>query len=510
MMFQSMLWSKGDGQDPERTEQPDFFADLNIDQVVDAITAGKQDYRLKPFFHTPLTDIDAIEYRHEIFRDLENEPLLEQIRDFAHDMRTVCGHFLLIEKLQYALHQQGWLLEAAGLYCDAVHRLADDLGQADLTSRGLSSFREYLTGYSRSESFRGFRTRTKRLKGALAAVKYCILIKGGTVKVRKYEGETDYSPQVERTFERFKRGAVNDYRIKVADGSGINHVEAQILAFVARLYPEVFSDLADYCAENGNFFDETLRRFDREIQFYVAYLEHIAPLRRAGLKFCYPQMSDGDKDIRNDQGFDIALAHLLTEKGLSVVCNDFRLTGEERILVVTGPNQGGKTTFARTVGQLHYLAALGCPVPGREARLLLCDRLFTHFEKEEDIHDLRGKLQNDMIRIHRILNQATSNSLIILNEIFTSATLNDAISLGKKILDRIMRLGCLCVCVTFIEEWASLGERTVSMVSTVDPEDPELRTYKIVRRPADGLSYALSIAERHRLTYDCLRERIRS
>ncbi len=508
MTFHSILFDKA-GIQKETPAQPAFFTDLNLDQVVDAITARKEDYNLKPFYYTPLRDSAAIYYRHEVMRDMEDAALTAHIKAFAEKMIIVRRYLKLVEKLDFHYHEEGWFLDAALVYCEAITSLDRDLNQVNLHSRGFLAFRKYVADYLHSPGFQSLQTEAKKVKAGLASAKYSVIIQIGKFSVRKYEGEPDYSLEVEKTFEKFKQGAVKDYRIDTHKGAGMNHIEAQILDFVALLYPRRFAALDQFCANHSQFIDETIRVFDREIQFYVSYLELIAALKQNGLSFCYPQVGES-REVYDFDGFDLALARslLFTEK--PVITNDFFLRDPERIIVVSGPNQGGKTTFARTFGQLHYLASLGCPVPGREARLFLFDQIFAHFEREENISNLRGKLQDDLVRTHEILASATPNSILIMNEIFASTTLEDAVFLSKEIMAKIMELDLLCVWVTFVDELSSLSEKTVSMVSTVVPENPAMRTFKIIRKPADGLAYALSIAEKHRLTYQQIKDRIPS
>jgi DNA mismatch repair protein MutS len=506
--FRSLLSPEAAGHPGGPTADPGVLADLRLDQVIEAASAVAAERELvASLLSQPVSSIGILTYRQEVFGDLEDTALFEAAGTFATQMRQVRAHLNQLTGMRSVQQRQGWLLDAAAIYCDAVQNLAASLASRLVASRGLLAFRGYLAGYLDSAAFSQLAADTADRKKDLAQVRYLVRIKGLRVEVSRYAGEADYSAEIAQTFERFRHGAVKDYLVTYRGWPGMNHVGEQILDRVARLFPGEFTALDQYCQRHAGFLDATVGQFERELWFYLAWLDHIAPLRSAGLSFCLPEISAGSKQIYARDTFDLALAAKLAG-GTPVVTNDFELANPERIIVVSGPNQGGKTTFARTFGQLHHLAATGCPVPGSAARLYLPDRIFAHFERVEDLANLSGKMEDDLLRIQEALRAATGRSVVIMNEIFTSTTVSDATFLGRKVLEKVAELDCLCVYVTFIDELAGFGPTVVSMAATVDPGDPVRRTYKVVRKPADGLAYALAIAEKHGVTYHWLRDRI--
>jgi DNA mismatch repair protein MutS len=487
---------------------PDFFIDLNLNQVETALFGSLEVYRLTDVFRFPLHDVRDVNFRQSLIKDLERSPVRSGVEAFLGNLKRVRDCQSRVAKAYYRLQKEWWLLEAIELYATTVNELHRTLTQEEHASPGLAALTTHLTSYISGAVFTESTQRARELRRKLQSVRYTALIRGLRVDVRNEVDARDYGAEVMEVFDRFRQGEVSRYSFEFQDGLEMNHVEAQILEGVAQLNRDLFNEIGRYYDDHQAFVDTTVERFDREIQFYVSYLNYISPLKAAGLPFSYPSVTSPDQNSSVKDGFDLALAQKLKNESRVPILNSFEFKEAERILVVSGPNQGGKTTFARMVGQVHYLGALGYPIPCSSAQLALPGRIFTHFERQEQLQNLRGKLEDDIYRIHAILENATGESLVLINEMFTSTSLRDAVFLSKKVADLLLARGSRCVWVTFLDELSRIGPETVSMTSMVNDHDTAERTFKVVRRAADGHAYAMSIAEKYHLTFENILERM--
>ncbi|MGH7640094.1 MAG: MutS-related protein [Candidatus Dormibacteria bacterium] len=482
------------------------LADLNLDQVFESMVRDRAEYELDPLLRTLLADEESVRYRQAVYRDLA-VGALAPIQSFAMEMRTTRRHLKASQRSR-RYESASWFLESAKVYCGSVTALADALHSPQFTSAGLRRCWEYLQGYLESDGFQKLRAETGRLYEQLHGLRYCVLVDGARVTVGNFGGEPDYSAQVLSTFEKFQTGDVPSRLVEFRHEFQ-NHIQEMIVDRIAVLHPDLFHPLVTFQKTYADLVDPVLSRFDREVQLYLAYLELLRPLQDSGLPFTEPVVSRHNKSIVARETFDLALALKLTPDGRSMVLNDLELKGEERIAVLSGPNQGGKTTYARTVGQLHYLASLGFPVPGTSASLCLCDAVVTHFGRQEVVEDLQSGLEAELLRVREMLARTTPRTVVIMNESFASTTTDDQLLLGTEVIARLIELDAFAVYVTFIDELSRLGPTVVSLTSTVHPERPAERTFRIVRRPADGRAYAMVLAEAQGLNYESIANRLR-
>jgi hypothetical protein len=506
-VFHGLLWLTAE-EAPAEDGRADFLADLQLDRIIDAACAG--DAALRRHFLRPARDVATIAYRQAVMAELEDATLAAHFRAFAHGMQGVRVWLAAAQGASArSLQSARWGLQAAQQYILALRTLAAALAAARLEAAGLLGWRGWLVAYIGGASFTALAEEVQGLQAAFEAAAFNVHLRGNEVTISACADEVDCSAAVEHTFARLYDAVPVAPAVAAAEPAQLNPVEEEILARVAALHPALFARLVAFRQQHGEFLDTAVAQFDADLRFYFAWLDYLAPLRSAGLPFCYPHFSSDDKCVVMHGTFDLALAASLAREGQAVVGNDVELLGDERLLVITGPNQAGKTGVARAIGQAHYFAALGCAVPGHSARLFLCDRLFTHFEREENLARQQSKLEDDLVRMHAILRGATSRSLVILNEAFASTTLQDATALSRRVMAELSQRGMLTVFVTFIDELASFDAHTVSLVGVMAQQGSETaRTYRFCRQQADGRAYALAIAEKYGLSYARIVERL--
>ena len=513
----SVLFPPGADGLPDRSvaghpASADTLRDLALDRVVERV-AAKVVPGLREVMTTPLRDVAAVRYRQAVVVDLRDRAVHEAVEAFGDGMRQVATRREQAAVARNRHEAVLWAVRAAGGYVAAVDRLAGGLtsllAQGHVTSPALVALEAYVAAHAHGEVFGRLRAHVARVEAGLAEVQFAVWVRGPKVTVAPAGDELDLQQQVLDTFERFRQSGGAVARREATAGPGLDRVQASVLDRVALLFPDLFADAADLAREVATQVpDPTIGVAAEELAVYLAYLALLAPAERAGLATCLPTVSSDSRQLSVRDVWDLPLGLDLVADRHPVVTNDLELHGPERVIVVSGPNQGGKTTTARTFGQLHHLAALGLPVPGTDAVLMLADQVLTVFEREETAADLDGRLGAELARVHHVLDALTPTSVVVLNEVFASTAVEDARYLGRRVLERLIAADVPTVLVTFIDELSRLGPATVSMVSVVDADDPTVRTLKVVRRVADGRAYADALAARYHLGHDQLVRRL--
>ena len=233
--------------------------------------------------------------------------------------------------------------------------------------------------------------------------------------------------------------------------------------------------------------------------YAIAQLDVVAGLAQAAVDNGYvkPVVDDGPV-IRVRDG-----RHPVVERVLPTgryVPNDVELSGEARVLVITGPNMAGKSTYIRQVALITLMAQMGSFVPAAEAHIGLVDRIFTRVGLQDDLATGQSTFMVEMVETAAILNQATPRSLVILDEIGRGTSTYDGLSIARSVIEHIHsdpRLGCKTLFATHYHELTQLasslpGVRNLSVAVTEEGSDVVF-LHQIVPGGADR-SYGVHVA----------------
>ena len=233
----------------------------------------------------------------------------------------------------------------------------------------------------------------------------------------------------------------------------------------------------------------------------VAQVDVFSSLAEVAVRNGYvrPQLNTGST-IAIDAG-----RHPVVEQVLdpgSYVPNDVHLSNDDaRVVVLTGPNMAGKSTFIRQVALITLMAQIGSYVPASEATIGLVDRIFTRVGLQDDLATGQSTFMVEMLETAAILNQATARSLVILDEIGRGTSTYDGLAIARSVIEHLhndRRLGCKTLFATHYHELTELagtlpGVRNFS-VAVTEEEGTVVFLHRIVPGGADK-SYGVHVAQ---------------
>jgi DNA mismatch repair ATPase MutS len=274
---------------------------------------------------------------------------------------------------------------------------------------------------------------------------------------------------VQRLFT--KKSPVYTFRIETRDEGGSKALE--------ELRNKGIKSAVNAVAQSADHIDSFFSMLRFELGFYVGCLNLHEQLEKIGEPSVLPEPAALTERQHAFQGlYDICLALTVKNK---VVSNDVS-ADKKNLVLITGANQGGKSTFLRSIGLAQMMMQCGMFVAADNFMANICDGLFTHFKREEDITMESGKLDEELKRTSQIVDRLSLNSIVLFNESFAATNEREGSEIARQITTGLVEKGIKVFFVTHQYEFAhGLWDKKMgnAIFLRADRQADGTRTYKL-------------------------------
>ncbi len=188
-----------------------------------------------------------------------------------------------------------------------------------------------------------------------------------------------------------------------------------------------------------------------ELAFYIGCLNVHEQLAQMGEPVCFPRpLAPGERRHAFQGLYDICLALTMKQR---VVGNDLSASGKD-LVIITGANQGGKSTFLRSIGLAQLMMQCGMFVPAESFCANVCLSLFTHYKRKEDATMKSGKLDEELGRMSEIVDKLTPHAMVLLNESFAATNEREGSEIARQIMNALVEKRIQVFFVTHLYEFA--------------------------------------------------------
>ncbi len=297
-------------------------------------------------------------------------------------------------------------------------------------------------------------------------------------------------------------------------GDAIRMLDHAISALLTRTVKKLKSVLSKHVSVSTYVITSLIPEF----LFYIRWAEYIEKMKQKGFTFCKPEVLPAKERLMRCRGiYNMKLAQSLYENGEGpgkLVPNDLDFDADHRIYILTGANRGGKTTITQAVGLAFLMAQCGISVPAESFAFSPADNIFTHYPADENQTMDLGRLGEEASRFREIFDSLTPESLLLLNESFSTTSFEEGYFIARDVTRILLRLGVRTIYNTHIHKLAAdleelNGEeegdsRIASLI--VETEGSE-RSFRVRVAPPSGRSFAQDIAEKYGVTYELLEQK---